>query len=63
MRRAFLTESEIDRLVDLAHDAGVSLRVITDGVGEATFAAGELGTFGDVASLERALNDALRSAA
>ena len=64
-RRALIEEREIDRLVDLAADAGVSLRIRTDldGDGETRFEAGPLGTFGEVLHLERALNDLARSAA
>lgn len=60
MRRAELEEREVDRLADLAHDAGVSLRVAVDFDGEASFSVGGLGTFSDLVSLERALGDAMR---
>ena len=60
MRRALLAEIERDRLIELAHDTGVALRVCVDVEGEATFVAGGLGTFLDVASLEHALGDAAR---
>ena len=61
MRRALLEEVELDRLIDLAHDTGVALRVCVDIDGEATFVAGGLGSFATVAELEHALGDALRA--
>jgi hypothetical protein len=63
MRRALLAEQDIDRLVDLAHSAGVSLRLAVDLDGEATFVAAGLGTFNEVKPLERTLSDAARAAA
>ena len=60
MRRALLTEAEIHRLIDLAHDTGVALRVCVDVEGEATFVAGGLGSFTTVPDLEHALGGALR---
>ena len=61
MRRAHLTESEIDRLVELAHAAGLAaLCVKTDCDGEASFSVAGLGTFFEVLPLERALKDAAR---
>ena len=60
MRRAELEEHEVERLADLAHDAGVSLRVTVDLNGEASFTATGFGTFTDLVSLERALGDAMR---
>lgn len=61
MRRALLTEAEIHRLADMAHGAGVALRVCVDVEGEATFVAGGLGSFATVPDLEHALGDALRA--
>ena len=61
MRRALLQEVELDRLIDLAHGAGVALRVCVDVEGEASFVAGGLGSFATVAELEHALGDALRA--
>lgn len=63
MRRAVLPKPEIDRLVDLAHAAGVSLRLAVDSDGEASFVVAGLGTFNEVKLLERALGDAQRAAA
>jgi hypothetical protein len=63
MRRSELFESEIDRLIELGYEAGVAIRVLVDRDGEASLVAGGLGTFNDIASLERALGDALRAAA
>jgi hypothetical protein len=63
MRRSELFESEIDRITELGHEAGVSVRVAVDRDGEASLVAGGLGTFSDIASLERALGDAVRAAA
>ena len=56
-RRAELEEAEIARLVELAHCASITVRVMVDIDGNATFAAGGLGTFLDVASLEQAIRD------
>jgi hypothetical protein len=63
MRRAELFEADIDRLIELGQEAGVSVRVAVDRDGEATLVAGGLGTFENVESLERALGDAVRAAA
>ena len=62
-RRAELEEREVHRIADLAHDAGVSMRVAVDLLGEVSFHVGALGAFADLASLESALRDALRAPA
>ena len=55
MRRAHLCEPDIDRLVRLAFDADVVLRLAVDLDGEASFVVAGLDTFDEVAPLERAL--------
>lgn len=61
MRRELLVESDIDRLRDLAGDAGVSLRLRVDVEGEVSFSSAGLGSFDDMLSYERALADLARA--
>lgn len=60
MRRAELEERDIERLADLAGEAGVSFRVEVDRTGAASVVIGSLGAFDDVQSAERALHDVAR---
>lgn len=56
-RRALVEEGEISRVANVAHDVGLSLRVMVDSHGEASFSAAGLGTFDDLLAFERALAD------
>ena len=59
-RRALLCEGTIDRLIQLALDAHVSLRVHTDFDGEAQIVIGGVGRFAEPADAEKALKDLAR---
>ena len=62
-RRCLFEEHEVARVADLAHDVGVSLRVLVGFEGEASFSAAGLGTFDDLLAFERALADLARTPA
>jgi hypothetical protein len=61
MRRCLVEELEIERVAELAHDAGLPLRVRVDFDGDATFSADGLGTFDELLEFEQAIADVGRA--
>ena len=56
-RRALIEEAAIARAAELAHDVGLSLRILVDETGETSFSAAGVGSFDDLLAFERALAD------